>query len=338
MQRRFGLFLGGLLLAQPLAAETPVPLPATATAEAPGPVDPRIVIKELTPLVLAFEKAEPTLDSLRTTARLARAHAAIGEAKPALRLWTKLAAVFEQGQLAKDGGPAAALAAEAHVQMLEANVQRSMKVSLSAKAGAARDLRSLLDEMLEETLGARPKPAAGGSEPQRQGGLVDQLLAIGDYKVPQWRVTAEVQAARVLLVQAQAMRDAVRPSATHPAETASVEEVLAKTSQLFDERALGILEKAWRAAEAGNVTAALRTDLRKELNRLRPNEYPLAEGGSDTEAVTPGQREASRLASLAQKSDRLDLRLLYLSKAVKLDPANPRYLSMLQAAQAEQKH
>ena len=53
--------------------------------------------------------------------------------------------------------------------------------------------------------------------------------------------------------------------------------------------------------------------------------------------MTDAQKQASKMASLAQKSTNAKLKVLYLQKAVKADPKNAHYRSLLEIAQAELK-
>ena len=48
-------------------------------------------------------------------------------------------------------------------------------------------------------------------------------------------------------------------------------------------------------------------------------------------------QEASKFAALAQKASKAKLKVLYLQKAVKLDPANAGYKSQLKAADEQLK-
>ncbi len=340
MQRlpvRFACLLT-LALATHASAETPtVPLPSSPT---PAAEDAKAVVRELAPYVQAHENDKvPTPELIQNMAKLAQAYAASLEPKQAQIVWIRLLAAFDRANMPRDGSKEATLAAEAQWQLVQPAVTKGMAVSFSPRPGSPRpwaDMRAQLDEVTDTTLGPKSREVVAGMEPRRAGGLVDQLLRVGQYKSPVWNVTAALQAGRLLLKQGRAMRDAARPGAVEPGEATTVDTALKDTSLKFDERGLAVLEAAWRAAEEAAVASQLRTDLRKELNKLKPNEYPLSEGGSDTEAVTPQQQEASRLAGLALKATRLDLKVLYLTKAVKLDPLNKRYLDLLRAAEAEQ--
>jgi hypothetical protein len=329
------LILATLLLPALARAETPAPLPDAPTATSAA--DSRAIAKELAPLVQAHENdKQPTPDVLRTMARLAQAYAGAGEVKQAHQVWLKLLAAFERSGLPRNGGPEAALAAEAQWRLLEPAVIKGMAVSFSPKPGTPHpwaDMRAQLDEVQEATLG--PKSKVAGTDGVRVGGLVDQVLRVGEFRNPLWSVTAALQAGKLLLNQGRAMRDAARPGAVEGPEATAVDAALKQTSVRFDERALTVLESAWKPSEEQGVTPTLRTELRKELHKLKPSEYPVSEGGMDTEAVTPQQQEASRLAGLALKASRVDLKIMYLQKAVQLDPQNPRYLELLKAAQAE---
>jgi hypothetical protein len=72
----------------------------------------------------------------------------------------------------------------------------------------------------------------------------------------------------------------------------------------------------------------------------KPVEKPVVEKPADkrpTPAAEPSgnQVEASKMAALAQKANKAKLKVLYLQKAVKLDPTNSTYKSLLKSAEAE---
>jgi hypothetical protein len=319
-----------ILCATPAWAQAPaaLPDPTTPTAE-----DPQAVVRELAPQQPAREaEAKPSVETLQQMARLARAYVKLDQAKQARPVWTKLVAAFDRGGFARDGGAAAALAAEAVLGALQPDVAAGMARSLSPKTNAARpwnDLREALRELEDATLGPKPKQADG----RRAGGLVDRLLKARDYGAPHWQAQAALTAGRVLMAQAKAMRNAARPAATD--DTAAVEADYREASERYDRLALDVLEEAWKfAEEKGTTPPALRTDLRKELNKLRPEQYPLAET-PEGDGLSKQQIEAARAAEKAMQSDNLQLRVKYLQRAIQLDPANPQYPVLLKQTQAE---
>ena len=119
-------------------------------------------------------------------------------------------------------------------------------------------------------------------------------------------------------------------------DSAAIEAELKSAHERFDQLALDVLEESWKfAEEKGTTPAALRADLRKELNKLRPEQYPLADGTPEGEGLSKNQIEAARAAERALKADNVQLRVKYLQRAVQLDPANPQYQTMLKQAQDE---
>ncbi|MFZ4577625.1 MAG: protein kinase domain-containing protein [Myxococcota bacterium] len=73
---------------------------------------------------------------------------------------------------------------------------------------------------------------------------------------------------------------------------------------------------------------------------VKPVEKPVVEKPADkrpTPVAEPSGNvaEASKMAALAQKANKAKLKVLYLQKAVKLDPTNSTYKSLLKSAEAE---
>ena len=80
-------------------------------------------------------------------------------------------------------------------------------------------------------------------------------------------------------------------------------------------------EEAQRKAEARKAAA------RKAAAKPSPPSRPAK--------LSAKQIKASKMASLAQKATKAKLKVLYLKKAVALDPKNPKYRNLLKIAQAE---
>ena len=89
--------------------------------------------------------------------------------------------------------------------------------------------------------------------------------------------------------------------------------------------------KAAAAKAAAKPKAAVKAST-KSAAAAKP-----AAGTGGTKPQTPAQVKASKMASLAQKSTNAKLKVLYLQKAVKADPKNTHYRSLLEIAQEELK-
>lgn len=167
--------------------------------------------------------------------------------------------------------------------------------------------------------------------------MLDQLGQIFDYKADEISLQAALQLARIATQSAATVRGLKAADTWTPVETAALDAEIKQIAPDFEQRELFFLEPLYRRMENSGFKSALIADLRKELNHLRPKDYPLsdAQNASDVDQVTPEQAEASKAAGLAQGATNLTLKVKYLRKACKLDPKNARYQELLNAAEAD---
>lgn len=122
-------------------------------------------------------------------------------------------------------------------------------------------------------------------------------------------------------------------------DAARAEKAAEKAAAKAAEKAAAAAEKAKPAVvERGRATEKTAKPVEKVEKVVKPAEKPVekpvvkAAGG---DGATDAQQEASKMASLAQKANKAKLKVLYLTKAVKLDPGNATYKSLLKQAEAE---
>ncbi|MSP92253.1 MAG: hypothetical protein EXR79_10700 [Myxococcales bacterium] len=330
---------GALALAAAVPAATAaVEPPRTAQASTAAPATPaRIAALQAQWKLWEKAKAVP-LDALRVGVELGDLLARSGDAKGAALAWQHTADAFTRSGHAA-GSHEAAVAADALLHGLQADVARVLESHLVVRPGVAPGQRGVdifgqLAAWADTVLGPLPKPKAGEAAGPRAGGLADRLRRVLELRSQPATWATVLWLGRVLARPADDLR-ALATDTWLPEERGALDPVR-EQARVHEDQALIALESAWRQAEAEASKDPTALELRLELSRLRPQQFPVVGGAAlDPDALTPQQQEASKLAGLAQQATKLGLRILYLQKAVKLDPSNPGFHQLLQAAEAE---
>lgn len=121
---------------------------------------------------------------------------------------------------------------------------------------------------------------------------------------------------------------AKRAAAAREERAAAAQEAAAAKAKAAKERAAS--KKTEKPAEPKKAEKDA-VPARSQRPEARPQERPAAEEG------TSATQEASKFAALAQKASKAKLKVLYLQKAVKLDPGNAGYKTQLKAAEEQLK-
>ena len=321
-----------LLLTLPLAAVAAPPPPGSSA------IGPGQETADLTAYIAAHEN--DLTQSAAVAAAMQRLSHLEEEQKhldAAALIWRKARGWFERHHFLRNGTIEAQVAAEATRKLLtvQALAAADLRVRTSPQATpelAIAERTRELDEFMEQFLGKRP--TAGGASAVRQGGLIGELDAVRSFgALPETRAAAaaigDLTERATLYLAKLPIPEGLSPS-QQTAQQSAVRDAIIE----LEGRAFAAIEPAWLQGPDVKVAAAMA--LRKHLTRLNQRKYPqLEDAVQDMVAVTPEQQEASRLVELAQKAEKAQLRVLYLQKAVKLDPQNPRYLELLQKAKAE---
>ncbi len=158
---------------------------------------------------------------------------------------------------------------------------------------------------------------------------------------------AEAKAAQPVRLDAVASREgkpankreaqkaaAKRAQAQKAERAAAAKEAAAAKSKAARERAAAKKAEKEAAAKKAEKEVAKKVapepPPRPARPEARPVEKPAEESGSATQ-------EASKFAALAQKASKAKLKVLYLQKAVKMDPGNAGYKAQLKAAEEQLK-
>lgn len=326
---KFAIAALGLALALPQTAlAQPVPAPAVDPAALKATITAKEKDPGAAPEVFAAYRA------------LALHYAAAKDVKLARESWQRAAQHFVRGKFEKNGDAVARVAAEAELRLLEPAVTAALEHKIAPLAAGTPpkqldELRKHLNEMQNSLLGAVPKN--GTAQVARKGGLLDQLGQVFDYKADEISLQSALQLAKIATQAASTVRALKAVEMWTPVEIAALEAETKQIAPDFEQRELFFLEPLYRRMENSGFKSPLIADLRKELNHLRPKDYPLsdAQNASDVDQVTPEQAEASKAAGLAQGATNLTLKVKYLRKACKLDPKNTRYQELLNAAEAD---
>lgn len=314
------------------AAEPPA-VPAAAPAP---PAGARIAALQAQWKVWEKAKAIPA-EALRVGLALGDLLVQAGDAKGAALAWQRTADAFARSGHAP-GSPEAAVAADALLRSAQPDAVRVLESHFVVRPGVApgqrgADIALQVAPWADAVLGPAPKAKATETPGPRSGGLSDRLRRVADLRARPATWTAVLLLGRLLARPADDLR-ALATDTWLPEERAAVDAVR-EQARVHEDQGLILLETAWRQAEAEASKDPTALELRKELSRLRPQQFPLVGGASpDPDALTPQQQEASKLAGLAQQATKIGLRIMYLQKAVKLDPDNASFRQLLQAAEA----
>lgn len=326
---RVAVALAAVSVAAPAWA-VPEATPPGAAVAAVSPAE----VSRLQALVLTGEKT-PTAAAagVQAATDLGRLYHAQGDRNSAETAWHRGLALFAKAGLPADGGPAAAAAAEARYRLVEPEALRLLTtpLTLDATLPPARQLVDLQKRLMDWQLAA-----TGIAGARTTSGVRGACAAIEDLKAPVWSRQAAVLLAKVLAQPAQALAALVVPPGTPPAAEAAHRDVWLVRAKTLRDEGFAALERAWKQAEREGNRDETADRVRKALHGYDPAQYPLAEAvTADTAAEPPGRAEAARLAGLAQQADKPTLKVMYLRKAVKLDPTHEQWQAMLRSAEAE---
>jgi hypothetical protein len=303
-----------------------------APVVAAEPVDDEARIATLKAQVQAAQNTVPVpLYLLRAGVELGQRLQKKGDVKGATAAWQAVVVGFQRSKFAATA-PEAVPMAEASLALLVPEVDKAVQVKVVVKA-ALPEAKRAADVLAQVAAWRTVVLGPAGKDGVRAGGLRDKLVAVQALQATAAGYGAALQLGRLWPRLHEDLKALSADLPATPAEKEALEKALAEARE--DEvRAVAAVEAAYRHAEGrGDKDSA--TVLRRELNRLRPKEFPLADGPVQQETISAQQQEASRLAGLAQQATKANLKVMYLQKAVKLDPANEAYPQLLKSAEAQ---
>ncbi|MBM4343750.1 MAG: hypothetical protein FJ100_10275 [Deltaproteobacteria bacterium] len=323
----FSLFAFTCIAAAPADA-------ADAPPSADPAADPAKDIALLDGVIKAKARDKAAVDEVaKAFVRMAQLQTAKGDAKAANATRERMVEWYDAQGHPKDGGPLATLVAEARFRGLEPAVAAELARKLVHDGKVAADARKHLDGWLD-ALGAQvkwatPAPPTKDARAQRVGKpLIDSLLALRAYGALPWTRAGHLSAGRLLMAVSQQV------AAWAALEAADKQADLVEASRQLRDQAAEVWERSWKESDVAGQRDNWALQIRKELAQIKPAEYPDIDKAAE-ETLTPQQQEASRLATLAQRTDNAQLKVLYLRKATNLDPSNTQLKELLKQAEAE---
>jgi tetratricopeptide (TPR) repeat protein/TolA-binding protein len=220
-----------------------------------------------------------------------------GDRKSAEKMYQRILDAFQKGGFEKNGGPEATAAAQAQFRLIEPRYDAFMKMKLveNTKLAPSKrviDMQNQLKAMLDIINGPERKvknATSGEMETVRGGGLYDEYeTAVASYGSRDWSYAAYLYRGKMLTHQARTIYEAPRPDGLSDAEQEQYDDILEKNGAQFENRAIKSLELALKDADAKGVVNQWVTELRKAINKYKPNEYPLLKDEKRLTVDPPG--------------------------------------------------
>jgi hypothetical protein len=302
--------------AEPVAAPpAAVPAPAVAAAAA------ALVPEAIAPAADAAPAPDPAATDVQKL---------VDEGMALLGKDPRAAMAKAEQALALNAGhaPAERLKKEAQAdidRLAEQERVRAAEERVKAEAEAAAQAKAATERAAQE------QAAADKARKEAEAKAAQELAAQEKAQKAAAAKEAAAKAAEAKAAKDAAARDAAQKAAQDKAQKAAQEKA-AKDAAAKAAADKADKDKAQKAAAArpapGAPPPAPALARPAEATPPRPPAAP-GDGGSAE------SQEASKMASLAQKAAKAKLKVLYLQRAVKLDPGNPTYRNLLKIAEAE---
>ncbi len=248
---------------------------------------------------------------------IAEIHENKGDKGAATKMYNRIIEAFTKGGYERNGGPEASAAAQSTFQLLKPEYDDFMSTKLVEnlklpKAKRMPDLQNQVKKMQEVLLGPEVKfKAPDGSQatercgncplgnkqcrdavcnvdPKKNGLYDEYLSAVASFGSQNWSYAAFLYRARLLKYFARQIYDAPRPADLSDEELEIYEGFLEKLGAVFENRAIQSLKLALNDAESKGVVNQWVTELRAEMNKYKPKEYPLLRDEKRAQAVPLG--------------------------------------------------
>ncbi len=260
-------------------------------------------------------------------AKIAQLYDCKGNYKASADARERLVAWFEAQEQPKDGLAVAAIAAEARLELVRPAIKRELERKLVEGGKPVADAKRVLESWHEAVVGAIAAQGKPG-RPIKAPALLDQLARVEEYNAAAQTRQAGLAAGRLVMAISQQVTAlaALEPSASQAP--------LVEQGKVYRDQAAAIWERHWRASDMAGQRDSWALEIRRELSVIKPGEFPPMDGKTE-EKLTPQQQEASKLASLAQRANKASLRVMYLKRALALDPDSAQLKELLRAAEAD---
>jgi hypothetical protein len=260
-------------------------------------------IESLEAYILRYQAEKASSGKVfRAYGMIAEIYETRGDKTSATKMYQRIIDAFAKGGYEKNGGAEATAAAMSVFTLMKPRFDTFMagKLVENPKLPVAKrmpDLQSQVKKMMDVLLGPeiKVKTAAGegmvrcgdcgGSaecrtlackEDPKQNGLYEEYLsAVAFYGSQNWSYAAMLYRARLLKQFARTIYAAPRPADMSDEEVEAYEAFLEQLGAKFENRAIKSLEAALQDAEGKGVVNNWVTELRSEMNKYKPKDYPL---------------------------------------------------------------
>ncbi len=260
-------------------------------------------IESLEAYILRYQAEKASSGKVfRSYGMIAEIYEQRGDKASASKMYQRIIDAFAKGGYEKNGGPEATAAAMSVFTLMKPRFDSFMagKLVENTKLPPAKrmpDLQGQVKKMMDVLLGPEVKVKTdagegmvrcgdcGGSaqcrtlackEDPRQNGLYEEYLsAVALYGSQNWSYAAMLYRARLLKQFARAIYAAPRPADMSDEEVEAYEAFLEQLGAKFENRAIKSLEAALQDAEGKGVVNNWVTELRSEMNKYKPKDYPL---------------------------------------------------------------
>ncbi len=229
----------------------------------------------------AKEKAEPTV-VFAARQKLAQLYADMGDGRKAEATWKDTVKLFAKLNLEKDGGLPASVTAEAAFRLLEPKAKSFMATPIQPLFGAPapeKQLANLMKQLQQQLVVVRGSPdldPEGIGQAPNTGLFHDYVATVDLYNALEWTYASALMRTRLLGHIAASAADLVIPDGLPGQKSEFVKNLVRLVVSHTESLALHEAEAAWTDAERRNQVGPWTAELKRELNRYRPDQYPLS--------------------------------------------------------------
>lgn len=252
---------------------------ATVPARAAGHDEASTLEQELKQ---AAKEHLPPAEVFAKRQKLGSLYADMGDARKAEAVWRETVKQFQKGGYDKDGGLMASVAAEAAFRLIEPRAKAFVATPIQpapAKLAADKQLGFVMKQLQQQLVVVRGSPDLDPEALTEHGagGLCDELNEqVSIYNSLEWQYAAAVLRARLLGHVAESAADLPVPEGLPPEKLKQLNWLSKMVSERMQQLGLAALEQAWNDSQRRNVTNAWVIELKRELNRYRPEQHPLS--------------------------------------------------------------
>lgn len=211
--------------------------------------------------------------------KLGQLYADMGDARRAEAVWRDTVKLFAKWTQEKDGGITASIAAEAAYRLLEPKATAFVATPLTppGKMPPDKALQQLMGQLQKQLVFVRGSADMDPEGMNEAGGVCGDLIAQVDlYRSADWSYAAAILRARLLGHVSESAAELPLPEGLPEAKVKQVRGLMAMVAARMRQLAEGALTTAWADAQRRGLQNARVNELKRELNRFKPAEFPLS--------------------------------------------------------------